>query len=149
MRFVMAAFLLCAIAACTAPRDRVEGLWPGSSEAIFIIRNGRPADEAIPQRATAWRWDGRSSTHYRDGAVEVHEDSTLDKDGLVWRRRFRVEGLAAGIELVVRVPLHDRTGHPLAIEVNGAPAHAEPGALELVVQLARDEATVVTVRSAE
>lgn len=148
MRLAAAVILLCATAACAVPRDRMERLWPGSAGSIFVVRDGHAADEPVPQCASALRWGGQVEARYRQESVEVFEDSTLSADARAWTRRFRVDGLSSGIELVVRIPLHDAGGRPLTVEVNGAAARAEPGALELVVQLARDEATIVTVRSA-
>ena len=70
----------------------------------------------------------------------------IEANGTRWRRRFVIEALRANRELVVRVPARAASGRLLEVAVNGAPLVAERGALESVVQLARDEATIIEVR---
>jgi len=146
MRSAAVLFLASALASCGAPSAALGRLWPGYERAVFEVRDGREAQEALPVVRTAARWGGGTDVQYRQAEAIVSESSVIDQRGMRWSRRFVIEALPANRELVVRVPTRSGSGGLLAVEVNGAPLVSEPGALESIVQLARDEATVITVR---
>jgi len=143
MRSAASILLAFALVGCASPRAAFERLWPGYERAIFEVREGREAGEALPEVRFEARWGGAAEVRYQQEDAIVTETSALADGGARWRRRFVIEALPANRELVIRVPTRSGTGRLLEITVNGAPLDAAPGALESVVQLARDEATVI------
>lgn len=143
MRSAAWILLACALAGCASPRAAFERLWPGYERAIFEVRDGREAGEALPEVRFEARWGGAVAARYQHEDAIVTESSALADGGARWRRRFVIEALPANRELVVRVPTRSGAGRPLSVTVNGAPLEPSPGALESVVHLARDEATVI------
>lgn len=90
--------------------------------------------------------EGRIEVEYRDEqGASVHE-STAPAEGGGWSRRLRISGVQSGRDIVVRAPVRAPDGARLELGVNGAPLEPEVGAAECVVILARDEATVITLR---
>jgi hypothetical protein len=148
MRSAAVLFLAVALVACASPRVACERLWPGYERAVFEVRDGREGTEALPVARIESRWGGTVEVRYQQGEAIVSESSVIAASGASWRRRFVIEALPANRELVVRVPTRAGSGRLLSVAVNGAPLVPEPGALESVIHLARDEATVITVRDA-
>lgn len=143
MRSAASVLLACALAGCASPRSAFERLWPGYERAIFEVREGREAGEALPEVRFEVRWGGAVAVRYQDEDAIVTESSAIADGGARWRRRFVIESLPANRELVIRVPTRSGSGRMLEVTVNGAPLDPAAGALESVVHLARDEATVI------
>ncbi len=99
--------------------------------------DGREQRDPLPWRAV----DGVFS----DGVTTVRESYARGPRGEV-RWGLRVEGLVAGRDLLLRVPVRAADGSPLALAVNGSPLEAGFGEDEAVVHLARDEATFIDLR---
>ena len=146
MRSAAALLLACAFGGCVSPRAAFGRLWPGYDRAVFEVRDGREAQEALAVARLDESWGGRVEVRYQEGDAVVSESFVIEANGTRWRRRFVIEALPANRELVVRVPARAASGRLLEVAVNGAPLVAERGALESVVQLARDEATIIEVR---
>jgi len=146
MRSAASILLACALAGCASPRAAFERLWPGYERAIFEVREGREAGEALPEVRFDAHWGGKIEVRYRHDEAIVTESSALADGGARWRRRFVIEALPANRELVIRVPTRSGAGRLLSVTVNGAPLEPSPGTLESVVHLARDEATVIELQ---
>jgi len=146
MRSAASILLAFALVGCASPRAAFERLWPGYERAIFEVRDGREAGEALPEVRFEAGWGGKVEVRYRHDEAIVTESSAIADGGARWRRRFVIEALPANRELVIRVPTRSGVGRPLSVTVNGAPLEPSPGTLESVVHLARDEATVIELQ---
>jgi len=135
------------IARCEA----FERTWPGYRDAIFLEVDGVEQPAPMNDRRIAMRDLGEIELEYEGGGSErgvtVTERSSLSGEGALrtWVRRLTVHGVASGRDIWVHVPVRDATGAPIAVEVNGAPLHAEPGVGMVRVPLARDESTRIAL----
>jgi len=162
---LLPALLLTAALCSCAARDRAvaatparvaewESLWPEARQALSVSLDGveqraplrcvAVSGEGTAQLRVVYRGEGRTA---RLEAIETSAFREVD-GGREWSRRFTVDGLAPGFEVDVRVPLFDSAARELALFVNGAPYHVEPGFLVARIPLARDEATEIIVRAA-
>lgn len=143
-----------AVAATPARVAEWDSLWPEARQALAVTLDG--AEQRAPLRCVAVTGEGTAQLRVvyrgegRTARLEAIETSAFREVGGAreWSRRFTVDGLAPGFEVDVRVPLFDGAGRELALLVNGAPYHVEPGFLEARIPLARDEATEIVVRVA-
>lgn len=135
------------IARCEA----FERTWPGYRDAIFLEVDGVEQPAPMNDRRIAMRDLGEIELEYEgagsERGVTVTERSSLSGEGALrtWVRRLTVHGVASGRDIWVHVPVRDAAGAPIAVEVNGAPLHAEPGAATVRVPLARDESTRIAL----
>jgi hypothetical protein len=137
MRWVAAALPLFALAGCASPERDLARLWPGSRDAIRVTIDGREQRDPLPWRVV--------EGVFSDGVTTVRESFARGPRGGV-RWGLRVEGLVAGRDLLLRVPVRAADGSPMALAVNGSPLAAGFGEDEAVVHLARDEATFIDLR---
>jgi hypothetical protein len=136
MRLVAAVLPLGALAACSSPAAEFARLWPAHRESIHLVIDGREQGAPLPWIA--------ARRGYGDGTTTVDESFGWGDGGSV-RWKLVASGVGASRELVVRVPTRSVDGRILVVGVNGAPLVPEFGAVESVVQLARDEATFVSI----
>lgn len=126
-----------------------EAVWPDAREALYLLLDGNEHPHAftVEVRNEMIRYELILADGTRDERILVTELSTVTMEGASrrWMRRFTVDGLASGCEVVVAVPLRDRAGRALAVFVNGAAVDAPRQSDALRVSLARDEATEIIV----
>ena len=131
--------------------EAFERTWPGYRDAIFLEVDGVEQPAPMNDRRIAMRDLGEIELEYEgagsERGVTVTERSSLSGEGALrtWVRRLTVHGVASGRDIWVHVPVRDAAGAPIAVEVNGAPLHAEPGAATVRVPLARDESTRIAL----
>ncbi|MEY3026508.1 MAG: hypothetical protein RLZZ238_1405 [Planctomycetota bacterium] len=147
MRRVIPLLLLPAVAGCAAPDAALDPLWPGQRESIYLAEHDavRPDPLALMKLDWPWPWSPLE-LDYEDGGVRVH--ARVERAGAWVHRRLEIDGVAPGLDVLVRVPARCPDGVRLVVEVNGSPLQFAFGDEEAWVPLARDEATVVSVRVA-